>query len=194
MNTTSNGGTLNGPSDAFDELIAERLAYVGILLGQCWLNEMTAQSLAALNEPDVASCLDAIGWQVPTPTPEVVESLAIDYCQLLIGPRGQLSPVESVWASQQFQGASASSMKSFFELLPGYQSPSSLSDHIGVQLDFASHLLLAAEGDAEPVQLFVAQRLDWAEQLLKGVHGKAETDFYRGLAVATKHWISCVQA
>ena len=194
MNTISNGGTLDDQAGALDNLVAEQLAHVGILLGQCWLNEMTAQALAALNEPDVANCLSAIGWQVPEPSPETVESLAIDYCQLLIGPRGQLSPVESVWASQQFQGASASSMKSFFELLPGYQSPSSLSDHIGVQLDFASHLLLAGEGDAEPVQLFVKQRLDWAEQLLMGVHGKAETDFYRGLAVATKHWISSVQS
>ena len=194
MDTTSNGDTLNDQSGTLDNLNVERLAHVGILLGQCWLNEMTAQSLASLNEPDVASCLDAIGWQVPEPTPEVVESLAIDYCQLLIGPRGQLSPVESVWASQQFQGSSASSMKSFFELLPGYQSPSSLSDHIGVQLDFAGHLLMAVEADVEPVQLFAAQRLAWAEPLLMGVHGKAETEFYRGLAVATKHWISCVQS
>ena len=193
MNTTSDGEAVGDQRGAFDNLIAEQLAHVGILLGRCWLTEMTAQSLAAINEPEVASCLNAIGWQIPEPTPEVVESLAIDYCQLLIGPRGQLSPVESVWASQQFQGASASSMKSFFGLLPRYESPSSLSDHIGVQLDFASHLLLAADADLEPVRLFAVKRLAWAEQLLMGVHGKAETEFYRGLAVATKHWISCVE-
>ena len=71
----------------------------------------------------------------------VIEQLKVDYCELLVGPKGHISPVQSVWADNQFQSKTAASMNRFFELIPEYKPESNLSDHIGVQLDFLSAIL-----------------------------------------------------
>ncbi len=177
------------------------MGHCGILLGNCWLKEMTHQSLAALGRDASASLKEALldlGWEIPCPNDETIEALQIDYCRLLIGPKGHLSPVESVWATRQFQSDCVSSMQSFFELLPEYQPPESLLDHIGVQLDCAGHLLIAASHSRhrealEPMVAFAETRLAWPEDLLTGVQERAETEFYRGLANATRGWIAAVQ-
>ena len=127
---------------------------------------------------------------------EDLERLQIDYCQLLIGPKGHLSPVESVWASDQFQSKSVDAMQSFFDLLSDYQPPDGFHDHIGVQLDFAGHLLQAADRAAQDsdraddlVNIFVRKRLAWTTPLLQKVKQQAQTTFYRQLAEATECWL-----
>jgi len=126
----------------------------------------------------------------------VLERLQIDYCQLLIGPKGHLSPVESVWVADQFQSQTVDAMKSFFELLPDYQPPDRFHDHIGVQLDFAGHLLQAADKAGKDsdqaddlVRVFTQQRLAWTAPLLEKVERQAKSLFYRQLADATKRWL-----
>ncbi len=183
------------------------LGHCGILLGNCWLNEMTHETLSALGESTSAELKDALRkleWKIPGPgsseaREEVIEELAIDYCQLLVGPKGHLSPVESVWVSDQFQSETVSAMKAFFDLLPGYQPPISLQDHIGVQLDYAGNLLIAAGNSGEPAAFeplaaFCGSRLTWIDGLLDGVRSRAKTDFYRGLSVATGRWVAEVQS
>ena len=169
-----------------------------MLLGSCWMKEMTHESLLALGRdgnPALWGALQELEWEVPEPSNETIESLEIDYCRLLIGPKGHLSPVESVWVSDQFQSETVSAMQSFFDLLPGYRPPISLHDHIGVQLDYAGNLLVAAgksqdEAAFEPVLVFCQNRLAWIDGLLRGVNSLAQTDFYRGLATATGHWVA----
>ena len=88
-------------------------------------------------------------------------------------------------------------MKSFFDLLPDYQPPDRFHDHIGVQLDFAGHLLIAA--DRQPtneleqaddlLETYVQQRVVWAKPMLKKVHQQAQTSFYRQLSTVTQEWI-----
>jgi TorA maturation chaperone TorD len=182
------------------------LGHCGILLGSCWLKEMTEESLSALGESRSAELNEALRkleWKIPQPASsdardEVIEELAIDYCRLLVGPKGHLSPVESVWVTDQFQSETVSAMQAFFDLLPGYQPPSSLQDHIGVQLDYAGHLLVAAgnlqdPAAFEPVAAFCGSRLGWIDGLLRGGKSRARTDFYRGLSTATERWVADVQ-
>lgn len=126
-----------------------------------------------------------------------LERLQIDYCQLLIGPQGHVSPVESVWATDQFQSNSVDAMRSFFDLLPSYRPPDKFHDHIGVQLDFAGHLLMAADqqtaGQLEQAdylfKTYLQHRVLWAKPMLKKVHQQAQTSFYRQLSTVTRQWI-----
>lgn len=182
------------------------LGHCGILLGSCWMKEMTHESLSVLGgdvNPELKEALKKLEWEVPQPTDSeardsVIEELAIDYCRLLIGPKGHLSPVESVWATDQFQSETVSAMQAFFDLLPDYQPPVSLHDHIGVQLDYAGNLLVAAGNSKEPaafepVLAFCGNRLSWIDGLLQGISSMAQTNFYRGLATATGRWVAEVQ-
>ena len=182
------------------------LGHCGILLGSCWMKEMTHESLSVLGgdvNPELKEALKKLEWEVPQPTDSeardsVIEELAIDYCRLLIGPKGHLSPVESVWATDQFQSETVSAMQAFFDLLPDYQPPVSLHDHIGVQLDYAGNLLVAAGNSKEPaafepVLAFCGSRLSWIDGFLQGISSMAQTNFYRGLATATGRWVAEVQ-
>jgi len=159
----------------YEDAIA--LGHCGVLLGSCWMKEMTHESLSALGgdgSPELKDALEKLDWEIPEPT------------------------VESVWTTDQFQSETVSAMQAFFDLLPGYQPPISLHDHIGVQLDYAGNLLIAAgnsrEPEAfEPVLAFCGSRLGWIDGLLRGISALAQTDFYRGLSTATGRWVADVQ-
>jgi len=133
---------------------------------------------------------------------ENLERLQVDYCQLLIGPQGHISPVESVWTADQFQSKSVDEMKAFFDLLPNYQPPDKFHDHIGVQLDFAGHLLIATDrqtsDDHQPqddlLRTYLHVRVTWAKPMLKKVQQQAQTKFYRQLSTVTQQWLSIFEA
>ena len=165
------------------------------------MRELTTGRAEQLSQSEVAAALALLPLELPNATGQNsdadLERLQIDYCQLLIGPKGHISPVESVWIADQFQSKSVDVMQSFFDLLPDYQPPDGFHDHIGVQLDFAGHLLQAAdriesdfdEAD-ELVSVFVQRRLVWTQPLLQQVKQRARTTFYRQLADATERWLS----
>ena len=188
-------------NNAFNTLERSELGAVAILLGEFWLRELTAKRTKQLSQSDIADALTSLPLYLPGSRgenqEEDLERLQIDYCQLLIGPKGHVSPVESVWVADQFQSKAVDAMKSFFDLLSGYQPPDGFHDHIGVQLDFAGHLLQAADQVGENfdqtnelVNIFVQKRLVWTTPFLKEAKQRAETNFYRQLAVATQQWLS----
>lgn len=167
-----------------------QLSVVLELLGRLWLREVDLETLRQLNQPGVRAAFEVLGGSVPTEIgPESVEQLAVDYCQLLIGPQDQLSPVQSIWESQQFQGAAAASMNRYFQMLEGYEPPSRIVDHLGVQLDFAGRLTLAVENESSGQRIavqYAKDHLQWCNLLLERMMERAETDFYRGLARITQ--------
>ena len=159
-------------------------------LGQLWLHEVDAATLHTLNQPGVRAAFEELGGSVPAELDgATVERLAIDYCQLLIGPQEQLSPVQSIWEEDQFQGDAAASMNRYFQLIDGYQPPIGIVDHLGVQLNFAAQLVLATETEPSAqtlVMQYADDHLKWCDPFLEQVTKKAETDFYRSLARVTK--------
>ena len=159
-------------------------------LGQLWVRELDAATLSKLNQPGVRAAFEELGGSVPDNIDEAsLETLATDYCQLLVGPTDQLTPVQSIWENQQFEGEAAASMKRYFQLLDGYQPPLSIVDHLGVQLDFAAQLVLAAEAEPkarEIVLQYASDHLQWSNDILDRIGEKAETDFYRSLARVTQ--------
>jgi TorA maturation chaperone TorD len=118
----------------------------------------------------------------------MIEQLAAEYCRLLVGPKGHVSPVESVWADNQFQSKTAASMRRFFELIPDYVPESNLSDHLGVQLDFLGDLIDRTEAGAsdEITKHFVAVHLNWVPGFLDRVEQRDDSKFYSGLASVTR--------
>lgn len=188
-------------TDLMKTLTRSELGAVAILLGEFWLRELTSARVEQLCAADITNALSALDWSLPQVTDgdleDHLERLQIDYCQLLIGPQGHVSPVESIWIADQFQSQSIDKMKSFFDLLPDYQPPDRFHDHVGVQLDFAGHLLIAADQQTPDeleqadnlLETYVQQCVAWAKPMLEKVHQQAQTSFYRQLTTVTQQWI-----
>ena len=170
-----------------------QLAAAFELLGQLWLTEVKSETLQEMGTNPFRDAYQELGGWLPDEIDEsTTDGLAIEYCSLLIGPKGQISPVESVWASDQLQSNSASSMHRFFELLPDYQAGSSFPDHIGVQLDFAGSLLRAQDRDAvasEILDQFAKTHFAWTDKFLTEVISRTNSNFYRGVANVTRNLI-----
>jgi len=174
-----------------------QLSSVYNLLSQLWSSEVTLEQLQTLNEPDLRGAIEHLGGNVPLDiSAETVETLAVDYCQLLIGPKNHLPPVESIWVEGQFQSTTASSVKQYYDLLPGFSPAVTIPDHIGAQLEFMAQLFQHAamkdnpEAYTETADRFFEKHLGWTNNFLRQVHEKATTDFYQGLARITQFFLN----
>ena len=173
---------------------AIELSEIVELIGRLWLREVTLPTLEAMGASDFRQPFIELGGFIPDQIDDaIVEELAIEYCELLIGPRGHISPVQSVWSTNQFQSKSAASMNRFFDLVPDYKPESNLSDHIGVQFDFLSVLLLQSDKQVnEVITLFVDKHLRWTDRFLERVVSRENSDFYQGLANVTRQLIASI--
>ena len=170
------------------------LGEISGLLGRLWLREVDSATLQAIASPSFRDLYDSLGgFVVEDFDSQSIEKLAVEYCELLIGPKGHISPVQSVWADNQLQSGTSASMNRFFELVPGYDAQSNLSDHLGVQLDFAGVLLQSEEEAAQGIlKLFAQQHLNWAYNFLDKVETQTDSDFYLGLARVTRSMIDSI--
>jgi TorA maturation chaperone TorD len=87
-------------------------------------------------------------------------------------------------------------MNRFFDLIPGYQPESNLSDHIGVQLDFLSTILRQPDEVAasEVTGLFAREHLQWTLMFVDKVEAQSDSEFYRGLAKVTRNLVQTITA
>ncbi len=174
-----------------------QLAGVYQLLGRLWLEELDLPLLTALTEDEMKDAIQQLGGTVPEQAnEETVEELAVDYCQLLIGPGAHISPVQSVWENQKLQDEPASSMKQYLSYLPGFEPETNIADHIGVQLQFMGELFQRA-ADSEDRELvteiaenFFETHLSWTAPFFAAVADKAQTEFYAGLANLTANFLN----
>lgn len=177
------------PSDQME------LAATVRLVAGFWLNEIDQNGLQLFQDSGVEQAWAKLGgglFDAGVDATETLDRLAADYCQLLIGPKKHLPPVQSVWADHTFQSKAASATGKFYELYSDYDAPGTIHDHVGCQLHFAAFLLDEASRGEEHSQSamqvlaqFQQEHLQWAQQLIDRVAQKADTDFYRGLAVVT---------
>ena len=171
-----------------------QLAPIIELIGKLWLHEVTSETLASMQSEEFRETYEQLGGFVPESIDaQAIENLAVEYCELLVGPRGHISPVQSVWSKNQFQSEASSTMQKFFDLLPGYQPESNLSDHIGVQLNYLGALFSRSD-DAhanEVADHFVKTQLPWTSTFLDRVEQKSGSEetpspFYNGLSKVTR--------
>lgn len=162
-------------------------------LARLWLREVDEQLLSHLLEPPLYDVFTAAGGALPDGVDAVtLEELAVDYCQLLVGPANHLPPYQSVWQRGQFQSEPADSMQRYAAAI-GYESDGLMFDHLGVQLDVMSHLL---DGGPESQQHseavfrraaeYLAEHLSWATPLLEAANQRATTEFFRATIGMTR--------
>ena len=170
------------------------------LLARLWLREMDGPSLRALRSPPLCDAFTEAGGRLPGDA--TLEALAIDYCQLFIGPANHLPPFQSVWQSGQFESDAIASVKGHAEVV-GYDFaalPSGIMlDHLGVQLDVMGHILgrIAIwqpesgrlDNVLEVARSFFAKHLTWPSQLLEIAAQKAATEFYRSTIALTGEFL-----
>ena len=172
----------------------EERAAVYDLLARLWQSEIDAPLKAALNQEPIASQWRQCGGVLPQ---ETIEALAVDFCQLFIGPKDSIAPIQSVWSEGQLQGPSAAAMQRFLSLRLDDRWDATIPDHLGVQLALQGEFLRAL-ADATPVQkieleslidVFFENHLTWPEPLFEAAIRKAQTEFYRGMVKLTRDFL-----
>jgi TorA maturation chaperone TorD len=147
----------------------EALARAGMygLLARCFARELDPPTLKRLNSEPLRTLLKASGCIPPESTSaDTLEELAIDFCQIFLGPSGHCPPYQSVWLQGTFQGELVDSMNGYRELLSpqafvavnpddsdarvesessdvDHAWPNLAADHAAVQLDLMSRFYSA---------------------------------------------------
>lgn len=172
------------------------------LLARLWLRELDGPSLRVLRSPPLCDAFAEAGGRLPGDDDAAIEALAIDYCQLFIGPANHLPPFQSVWQSGQFESDAIASVKGHAEVV-GYDIatlPSGVMlDHLGVQLDVMGHILARIatwqpdsgrlDDVSEVARSFFAKHLTWPSRLLAIAAQKATTEFYRSTIALTGEFL-----
>jgi TorA maturation chaperone TorD len=180
------------------------------LLARLWLREVDEALWSALRQPPLSEFFTQAGGLPPEAE---VDELAIDFCQLFLGPTGHLPPYQSVWERGQFQSPATSSMHAFADLIGyefGSQPHAAMPDHLGVQLDVMASILevvadafaaedatdcdRAAAGNridtaTEVATTFFQRHLAWPEPLFLAAEPRATTGFYRSVIALTREFL-----
>jgi len=178
----------------------QSIARVYSLLARLWIREVDSVLLSELTVEPVESALSDLGMSPPT---ESLEQLSAEYCGLFIGPRDALLPMQSVWQRSQLDSSLAVSVEKFAELIDYPAPPSVLWDHLGVQLDLMSELVLAMASHpqrngtpdtwSDVACEFFFRHLNWASPLLLATTQRATLPFYRSLAEMTQQFLTVEQ-
>lgn len=196
----------NAVSVAHDDEMSALSGVYG-LLARLWIHEVDAPLLVELSKPPFRELFAQVGGVLPDPPfDHVAEQLAVEFCQLFIGPKDHLPPFQSIWQTGQFQSQAATAMRDFVETV-GYDLGDTFSaiplDHLGIQLDVMSHIAgqCSLAGDAEPqasrhrevLQSFFMRHLTWPSQLLNIAKNRAQSDFYRSMIGMTASFLHSEQ-
>lgn len=166
----------------------ESIAQVYELLSQFWLHELTEVQASQLQSEPLASAWRGLGGIVPS---DSMEELAVEYCQLFVGPRDHLPPLQSVWTAAELDGSTAQSVKRFAELV-GFEIQGRLPDHVGEQLGLMSHVMRLRYDDTcrEIEREFLRRHLFWPRaSFFPAVLSKARLEFYQSLVRLTERFI-----
>lgn len=200
--------------------VVERAA-VYRLLGRLWVAEVDADLLAALRSDSFGGGLQQLLREIDdgdaVDGSSVLETLAIDYCRLFIGPREHFPPVQSVWLESHFEGDSTVSARGYqglIETVSGYRDdcpPDHLGNLLLTMAAFLDALAVAVEpfliddlsvddlraeldrgelrGLSEVISGCFLGHLCWMGPFFSQVCESASTQFYRGLAELTSDFL-----
>jgi len=195
--------------------VAEQRSNIYALLSAIYREEMTSDLLRQIKDPRFLGVLSGLGIDLSgdffqKAEEEVLETMAIEYARLFIGPGKHISPHESVHHKKdnakwgQLWGDSTVKVKTFIEssgleYKPEYKG---LPDHISVELEFMHQVTLREEQawkekDEEGAlycmkieKKFIEEHLSrWIPDFCEKVVQEAELPFYRAMAALTKNFI-----
>ena len=170
------------------------------LLTQLWLCEVDAEFLALLQSGILAEAFAVHHFFSPGEKVDVA-MLAEDYCQLLIGPEGHLSPYQSIWEEGPFAGRAVASMRRYLQLFKGPRPQHEVAaDHLGNQLammgEITAELAATSPQGTRYASLytlgseFFAAHLRWPATFLARAEQQAKTQFYQVLSHLTADFLA----
>ena len=119
---------------------------------------------------------------------EAIESLAIEYCRLFIGPRGHIPPVESVVLGEgRYWGPSTEAVVEFYKAagIAWNEDAPLLPDHISMELDCLA--LLEERRQNGLARTFAREHLlRWLPALVEHITTNAALAFYPAWGKALK--------
>lgn len=182
-----------------------KLANVYFLLARLWNHEVDADALRELMSAPIATAYQQAGGWLPASAEvdqAVIDSLAIEYCQCFLGPKGHLPPHQSVVAVSRFQGDCCDSIKEYAKLI---DTPDLFGEHQQRMVDHAAVLLtmlgklhvdLQASidaGDEEAYQAidrtraeFFQRHIFWLTEYCSKAASRTQSDFFGGLFAVTR--------
>ena len=185
------------------------MANVYFLLARLWNHEVDAEALNQLVSGQVADAyVQAGGWlpEAAEVDDQLIESLAIEYCQCFLGPKGHLPPHQSVVAGSRFQGDCCDSIKKYAdltghrELFEGHEQR--MVDHAAVILSIMGklHVDLQATvdiGDDEAFRViestraeFFQQHVSWLIEYCQAANSRTQSVFFGGLFTVTRAFLT----
>jgi TorA maturation chaperone TorD len=188
-----------GKTIANDELLCRAAVYR--LLARLWKHELDAETLDELLHGAMRESYIAAGGSLPQSVDqETLDALALDFCQLFLGPTGHLPPYQSVWDNGQFHGSSTESLRGYLELLSTDEwNREEMPDHFSLELEVMAHLLeqldqICPESPdfdslTQLVSAFFHDHLAWVEKLCTVAASRAQTDFYRNMIRVTTEFL-----
>jgi TorA maturation chaperone TorD len=191
---------------------AEEVSQLHAFLAALYREEVDAQMLRALRDPNVTSSLAEAGvaldpWMRDGPEADVLEGLAVEYAALFLGPGGHVSPYQSVYAEDgtgTLWGEQTVAVRRYVEAA-GFEcrgKHAGIPDHVSVELEFMAALArheaeawtrrdrAAAANSLEYQQEFMNDHLGtWVFRFCERVADTAELPFYRNVASFTSEFL-----
>lgn len=169
------------------------------LIGRLLFAEIDESLYNELNSPEMRSHLAECGLNLPLVEGnlhELLESLAVAYCDTFVISEAGLMPYESVFRTGRLQSDHFFEVEEFYSNFNFEVSRDNADflDHLGIELEFMSKLV-SAESEAleksDPIaveklrsgqKLFFVRHIDlWGVEFARQLCEKAPHEFYRGL-------------
>tara|TARA_B100001741_G_C16323369_1_gene491487 strand:+ start:95 stop:679 length:585 start_codon:yes stop_codon:yes gene_type:complete len=167
------------PQNISNEAVARAGLYE--LYARLLLNEVDLEMLSLFHRPEWGSCFHELGINIPPGNAMSVETLAVDYCNIFIGPKDFCPPYQSVWEDGHLQSEVVASMNDYLEVVSPVTTQN-IKDHAGLQLEMMSQILrYESQPDTEPSTLSVAffhDHIGWTERMFSLGIELAKTEFY----------------
>ena len=175
---------MNSPKNQMDHLLARAGLYQ--FYARLIERELDIETLSTFNTDPLKSAFHNLKIEVPDLSDETVETLAIDFCHIFIGPRDFVPPYQSVWESGQFESAATDSMAEYLEIITP-QSKYRFKDHAGLQLEMMNFILQRQheiQDCSDLANVFFARHVEWIGGMLHAAAKRSETPFYQSVLTA----------
>ena len=163
------------------------------LYARLLLNEVDVEMLSLFHGPEWSICFRELGISIPPENAISIETLAVDYCNIFIGPKDFCPPYQSVWEAGHLQSDVVASMNDYLEVVSPVTTQN-IKDHAGLQFEMMSQILrYESMPDAEPSTLseaFFHEHIRWTERMFSLGTELAETEFYRGFLASAEVFIA----